>query len=96
MSIRILREDENVLNVHAYKNPQVVSKDIIHGAMELRWRVTEAKGHDNPFEGATLCVGGGFRDIFVVDSDLVEPTDKVYLQKYGGPPQCTLDGLDRR
>ena len=32
--LSILREDENVVNVHAYDNPQVVSKDIIHDALE--------------------------------------------------------------
>ena len=71
------------------KNPHVVSKDIIHDALERRWRVTEAKGQNNPFECAKLCVEGGFRDIFVVDSDLVEPADKVYLRKYSATPQCT-------
>ena len=35
------------------------------------------QGHKNPLEGAKLRVEGGFLDIFVVDSDLVEPTDKV-------------------
>ena len=42
--IRILREDENVVVVHPYKNRQVVSKNIIHDALERRLRVTEAKG----------------------------------------------------
>ena len=92
--IRILREDENVVDVHPYKDPQVVSKDMIHDALERRWRVTEAKVHHNPFEGAKLCVEGGFLDIFVVDSDLVKPTNKVHLRKYGGTPQCTQDGSD--
>ena len=65
--IRILREDEDVVDVYPYKDPQVVSKDIIHDTLERRWRITEAKGHNNPREGAKLCVGGGFLDIFVVD-----------------------------
>ena len=77
--VRILREDEDVVNVHPYKDPQVVSKDIIHDASERRWRITEAKGHNNPLEGAKLCVEGGFLDIFVLNSDLVEPTNKVNL-----------------
>ena len=94
--IRILREDENVVDVHPYENPQVVSKDIIHDALERLWRVIEAKGHINPLEGAISCVEGGFLNIFVVDSNLVQPSDKVYLGKYGGIPQCTQDGLDRR
>ena len=93
--IRILREDEDVIDVHPYKDPQVVSKDIIHDALERRQRITEAKGHNNPLEGAKLCVEGGFLDIFVLDSDLVEPTNKVDVQEYGGTPQCTQDGLDR-
>ena len=93
--IRILREDEDVVDVQPYKDPQVVSKDIIHHVLECRLRVTEAKGHNNPLEGAKLCVEGGFLDIVVVDSDLVQPTNKVDLQKYGGIPQCTQDGLDR-
>ena len=92
--IRILREDENVVDVHPYENPQVVSKDIIHDALKRRWRVTEAKGHNNPLEGAKRCVEGGFLDIFVLDLDLVEPTNKVDLRKYGGTPQCTRDGWD--
>ena len=77
--VRILREDEDVVNVHPYKDPQVVSKDIIHDALERRWRIAEAKGHSNPLEGAKLCVEGGFLDIFVLNSDLVEPTNKVNL-----------------
>ena len=93
--IRILPEDQHVVNVHPYKDSQVVSKDIIHDALEHRWRITEAKGHNNPLEGAKLRVNGGFLDIFVVDSDLVEPTNKGDFRKYGGTPQCTQDGLDR-
>ena len=93
--IRILREDENVVDVHPYKDPQVVSKDIIHDALECRWCITEAKGHNTLLEGATLRVEGGLLDIFDLDSDLVEPTNKVDFRKYGGTPQCTQDGLDR-
>ena len=93
--IRILRGDEDVVDVHPYKDPQVVSKDIIHPVLERRWRITEAKGHNNPFEGAKFRVEGGFPDIFVVDSNLVEPTNKVDSRKYCGTPQCTQDGLDR-
>ena len=91
MLISILREDENVVDVHPYENPQVVSKDIIHDALEGRWRVTEAKGHNNPFECAKLCVEGGFLDIFVMDSNLMEPTDKVCLRKHDGTAHCTQD-----
>ena len=58
--VSIIREDEDVDDVHLYKNPQVVSKDIIHDVLERRWRITEAKGHNNPFEGSKLCVEGGF------------------------------------
>ena len=93
--IRILREDEDVVDLYPYKDPQVVSKDIIHHALERGWRITEAKGHNNPLEGAKLRVEGGFLDIFIVDSDLVGPTNKVDLRKYGGTPQYTQDGLDR-
>ena len=93
--IRIFREDEDVVDVHPYKDPQVVSKDIIHHALERQWRITEAKGHNNPLEGAKLRVEGGFLDIFVLDSDLVEATNKVYLRKYSGTPRCAQDGLDR-
>ena len=77
--VRILPEDEDVVNVHPYKDPQVVSKDIVDDALERRWRIAEAKGHNNPLEGAKLCVEGGFLDIFVLNSDLVEPTNKVNL-----------------
>ena len=93
--IRILPEDEDVVDVHPYKDPQVMSKDIIHDALEQRWRITKGKGHNNPLEGAKLRVEGGFLDIFALDSDLVEPTNKVDLREYGGTPQCTQDGLDR-
>ena len=65
--IRILREDEDVVDVHPYKDPQVVSKNIIHDALERRWRITEAKGHKNPLKAAKLRVEGVFLDIFVVD-----------------------------
>ena len=94
MFIRILREDEDVVDVHPYKDPQVVSKDIIHDALERLWRITEAKEDNSPLEGAKLRVEGGFLDILVLDLDLVEPTNKVDFRKYGGTPQCTQDGLD--
>ena len=93
--IRILGEDEDLVDVHSYKDPQVVSKDIIHDALECRWRIAEAEGHNNPLEGAKLRVQGGLLDIFVVDSDLVEPNNKVDLPKNSRTPQCTQDGLDR-
>ena len=32
--IRILLEDEDVVDVHPYKDAQVVSKDILHHALE--------------------------------------------------------------
>ena len=35
--IRICRENKNVIDVRPYKDPQVVSKDIIHDALERRW-----------------------------------------------------------
>ena len=95
MFIGVLREDEYVVNVDPYKDPQVVSKDIIDDALKRRWRITEVKGHNNPLEDAQLRVEGGLLDIFVVNSDLVEPTNKVDFQKYGGSPQRTQDGLDR-
>ena len=57
---RIIREDEDVVDVHPYEDPQVVSMDIIHDALKRRWRVTKAKGHYNPLEGAKLCVECGF------------------------------------
>ena len=77
--IRILREDQDVVDVHPYKDAQMVSKDIIHDALQHRWHITEAKGHNNPLKGAKLCVEGGFLDILVLDSDLVEPTNNVDL-----------------
>ena len=76
MSLSILREDENVVDVHPYENPQVVSKDIIHDALERRWHVTEAEGHNNPFKEAKFCVEGRFLNIVVMDLNLMEPTDK--------------------
>ena len=93
--IGILREDENVVDVHPYRNPQVVSKDIIHDTLKRRGRITEGKGHNHPLEGAKLCVEGGFLDIFVLDSDLVEPTNKVDLRKDGGTPSVLkMDWID--
>ena len=92
----ILREEENVVDVHQYENCIVVLKDFIHGVLERRWRLTEAKGHNNQLEGAKFCVEGGFSDIFGMDLNLMEPTDKVYLRKDGATPQCTQYGLDRR
>ena len=87
-------EKTRMLSMHTHTKIPKWSQ--IHDALEGRRCVTEAKGQNNRFEGAQLCVEGGFLDIFVVDSDLVEPADKVYLRKYGGTPQCTQEGLDRR
>ena len=69
--LSIVREDKDVVDVHPYSNSQVVSKDVIHDALQRRWRVTEDKGHNNPFKVAKLCVEGGFLDIFFMDSNLM-------------------------
>ena len=77
--IGVLQEDEDVIDIHPYENPQVVSKNVIDDALECRWCIAEAEGHTDPFEGPKLRVEGNFFDIFVLDSNLVEPTDKVDL-----------------
>ena len=65
-----------------------------------QWNVGGAlqrtKAHNSRFEGAQLCVQGFFCNIFVMDLNLMEPTDKVYVRKHGGTPQCTQYGLHRR
>ena len=52
--VGILREDEDVVDVHPYKNLQVVSRDIINDALKRRWHITEGKRHNNPFKGAKI------------------------------------------
>ena len=94
--LSVLQENENVVDVYPYKNPQLVSKNVIYDKLECPWCIAEARGHNNPFEGSKLRVEGGFFDIFVMDSNLVEPTDKIYLREDGGTPQCVQYGLDRR
>ena len=81
--LSILPEDEDCVDVHPYQTPQVVWKDVVHDAFQRRWRITEAEGHNNPFEGAKLRVEGSFLDLFVMDSNFMDPTDKVYLRKHG-------------
>ena len=49
--LSILRENEDVVHVHPYKNFEVVSKDVIYDTLERLWRLAEAKGHNHPFEG---------------------------------------------
>ena len=92
----ILRENEDIIHIDPYKNPQVISENVIDDTLEWRWCIAEAEGHNNPFEGPKLCVDGSFFDIFVMDSNLVEPSDKINLGKDGRTPQCTQYGLDRR
>ena len=77
MFLGVLGENEDVVNIHPYKNPQVVSKNIIDDALERRWCIAEVKGHKNPLEGPELRDEGSVFDIFVLDSNLMEPTDKV-------------------
>ena len=74
----ILQKKENDIDVHHYANPQVVSKNKIYHVLECRWCITEAKEHNHPFKGPKLRVEGGCFDIFVMGSNLVEPTDKTY------------------
>ena len=76
MFTSILREDEDVIDIHPYKNPQVVSKNVIDDTLECRWCIAEVEAHNNPFEGPKLRVEGSFFDIFVMDSNLVGPSDK--------------------
>ena len=94
--IGVLREDEDVIDIHPCKNPQAFSKNFIDDALECRWCIAEAEGHNDPFEGPKLRVEGSCFDIFVVDSNLVQPTDKLDLLKDRRAPQCTEYGLERR
>ena len=84
--IRILREDEDVVIVQPYGDPQMVSKDNIQDALERPWRITDAEGHNNPLEGAKLCVEGGFLNTFVVDSDLGNPLPRLIFENTVEPP----------
>ena len=92
----VLQEDKEVIDIHPYGNPVVISRSVIDNRLHCRWCIAAAKGHDNPFKAPKLRVEGSVLDIFVMDSKLVEITDKVDLCKYGGAPQCTQYGLDRR
>ena len=74
-----LREDEAVIDIYPYENLQVVPKNVIDDTLECRWCIADAEGHNDPFEGSKLRIEGSFFDIFAVDSNLVEPTDKVDL-----------------
>ena len=94
--IRILREDKYVVDVHPYKDPQVVSKDIIHDALERRWRITEAKGHNNPLEGAELRVERGF---FPISSWWIRiwwnPLTRLIFENTVEPPSVLkMDSID--
>ena len=42
--LSILREDEGVVDVHPYKDPEVVSKDIIYGELERGGALQRPKG----------------------------------------------------
>ena len=94
--LSVPRENEDIVDVHPYENHQVVSMDVIYDTSECRWRIAEAKGPNNPLEGPKLRVQWGLFDIFVMYSNLVEPTDEIFLPKDGGTPQCSQYGLDRR
>ena len=83
----ILAEDEDVVNIHPQENSEVISKNIIDDALECRWCIAEAEGN-NQFELPKLRVEGSFFNIFVVDSNLVEPTDKVDFGKDRRVPQA--------
>ena len=96
MLLSVLGETEDVVDVHPNENPRVVSKNVICDTLECRCRIVEAKGHNNPFKGLKLRVERGFFDFFVIDSYLMKPTDKIYLRKDGGPPQCTQYSFDPR
>ena len=77
MFIGVLREDEDGIEIPPYKKNQVVLKSVIDNTLERRCCIAEAKRHNNTFEGPKLRVRGSFFDILVVDSNLVEATDKV-------------------
>ena len=94
--ISILREDEDAIDIHLYEKPKVVFKNIIDDTLECGWCIAEAERHNNPFKGLKLRVEGSFFRIFVMDSNLVEPTDKVDFQKDRRAPQCTQYGLGRK
>ena len=65
-----------------------------------RWNVNGAlqrpTGITTHFTAANYVLKAVCFNIFVMDSNLVEPTDKVNLRKHCGTPQCTLYALDRR
>ena len=63
-------------------------KENVNGdTLECGWYIAQAKEHYNRFDGPKLRVEGSFFDIFVMDSNLVEPTDKVnFLKERRAPP----------
>ena len=77
--LSVLRDNEDVIHIHPYENPQVVSKNVIDNKLECRWCIAEAEGHNNPFQSPKLRVEGSIFDIFVMDSNLVGLTDNIDL-----------------
>ena len=93
--IRILREDEDVVDVHPYKDPQVVSKDIIHDALERRLRITEAKGHNSPPKAPNCVV----KAVFSISSSWIRiwwnPLTRSIFENTVEPPSVLkMDWID--
>ena len=77
--LNILRGDQKIIDAHPCKNPQVVSRNVIDHTLGCCSCIAETKRDYNPFKGPKLRVEGSYFDIFVMDSNLVEPCDKIYL-----------------
>ena len=77
----ILGEGGDAVDIHPHKNSQVILRNIIDNPLEHPWCLAEAERHSDPLEGSKLCMEGSFFNIFVMDSNWVEPTYRVALCK---------------
>ena len=86
MLLGIFGEDEDVADIPPHESPQMISKSVIDDALERRWCIAEAEGHDDPFEGPKLRVEGSFLDIFVWIRIWWNPLTRLFLEKTVVPP----------
>ena len=77
--------NQDIIEEHKDELPQKWVKDVVHKALKCGRSICETKWHYQKFIMTFMCAKSGFRNIFILESDLMVPRAKVKLGEVHGP-----------
>ena len=71
--------DEDIVKKYQNEFLQIGSEDLIHQGLECGRSISETKGHDQKLIVAIMCAESYFRDIILMNPNLMIPRAKIQL-----------------